>query len=137
MWYGNTMIILISGILGISPSLYEAAEIDGATSGQSFRKITLPLIKPIMLYTLVTSLIGGMQMYDVPALMLQPGSPAKNMIQTNTMYIMELVYSGTKDYGRGAAVSILLFIVTAVLSLILFFIMRDKDEVKAARRAKK
>ena len=90
-----------------------------------------------MLYTLVTSLIGGMQMYDVPALMLQPGSPAKNMIQTNTMYIMELVYSGTKDYGRGAAVSILLFIVTAVLSLILFFIMRDKDEVKAARRAKK
>ncbi len=137
MWYGNTMIVLISGILGISPTLYEAAEIDGATSGQSFRKITLPLIKPIMLYTLVTSLIGGMQMYDVPALMLQPGSPAKNMIQTNTMYIMELVYSGTKDYGRGAAVSILLFIVTAVLSLILFFIMRDKDEAKARRGIKK
>lgn len=137
MWYGNTMIVLISGILGISPTLYEAAEIDGATSGQSFRKITLPLIKPIILYTLVTSLIGGMQMYDVPALMLQDGSPAKAMIQTNTMYIMELVYSGTKDYGRGAAVSILLFIVTAALSLILFFILRDRDENMVKRRGQK
>ena len=80
-----------------------------------------------MLYTLVTSLIGGMQMYDVPALMLQQGSPAKAMIQTTTMYIMELVFDGTKDYGRGAAVSVLLFMVTGVLSMILFFIMREKD----------
>lgn len=127
MWYGNTMIVLIAGVLGISPSLYEAAQVDGASPGQSFRHITLPLLKPIMLYTLVTSLIGGMQMYDIPALMLQQGSPAKPMIQTTTMYIMELVYSGTKDYGRGAAVSVLLFIVTAVLSMALFTLLRDRD----------
>jgi len=56
------------------------------------------------------------------------------------MYIMELVYTGTKDYGRGAAVSVLLFLVTAVLSIILFYIMRDKDasrERKAMRKARK
>lgn len=127
MWYGNTMIVLIAGILGISPDLFEAAQVDGASENQSFYYITLPLIKPIMLYTLVTSLIGGMQMYDVPALMQQDGSPAKEMTQTTTMYIMELVFSGTKDYGRGAAVSVILFLVTAVFSLILFFILRDKD----------
>ena len=134
MWYGHTMIVLIAGILGISPSLYEAAQVDGASSNQIFRKLTLPLLKPILLYTLVTSLIGGMQMYDVPAMMLQQGSPAKSMIQTVTMYIMELVYTGTKDYGRGAAVSVLLFLVTGVLSLILFYVMRDKDAAKAKQK---
>lgn len=135
MWYGNTMIVLTAGILGISPTLYEAAQMDGASPGQSFRLITLPLLKPILLFTLVTSLIGGMQMYDIPALMLQQGSPAKTMIQTSTMYIMELVYDGTKDYGRGAAMSVLLFIVTGILSLTLFFLMRDRDHDPKPRRA--
>lgn len=137
MWYGNTMIVLISGILGISTTLYEAAQMDGASPGQSFRLITLPLLKPILLFTLVTSLIGGMQMYDIPALMLQQGSPAKSMIQTSTMYIMKMVFDGTKDYGRGAAMSVLLFIVTAILSLTLFFLMRDKDQDPKPRRAGK
>lgn len=137
MWYGNTMIVLIAGILGISPSLFEAAQVDGASPGQSFRHITLPLLKPILLFTLVTSLIGGMQMYDIPALMLQPGSPAKAMTQTTTMYIMELVFDGTKDYGRGAAVSVLLFLVTAALSITLFVLMRDRDAApKGGRKAK-
>ena len=138
MWYGNTMIVLIAGILGISPSLFEAAEVDGANPNQIFSKITLPLLKPIMLYTLITSLIGGMQMYDIPQMMQQQGSPAKSMTQTVTMYIMELVYSGTKDYGRGAAVSVLLFLVTGVLSLALFYVMRDKDaKPKKARKGAK
>ena len=140
MWYGHTMIVLIAGMLGISPSLFEAAEVDGASSNQIFMKITLPLLKPILLYTLITSLIGGMQMYDIPQMMQMQGSPAKTMTMTVTMYIMELVYTGTKDYGRGAAVSVLLFLVTAVLSIILFYIMRDKDasrERKAMRKARK
>ncbi|MDY5348305.1 MAG: sugar ABC transporter permease [Candidatus Ventricola sp.] len=140
MWYGHTMIVLIAGMLGISPSLFEAAEVDGASPNQIFTRITLPLLKPILLYTLITSLIGGMQMYDIPQMMQMQGSPAKTMTMTVTMYIMELVYTGTKDYGRGAAVSVLLFLVTAVLSIILFYIMRDKDasrERKAMRKARK
>ena len=134
------MIVLIAGMLGISPSLFEAAEVDGASPNQIFTRITLPLLKPILLYTLITSLIGGMQMYDIPQMMQMQGSPAKTMTMTVTMYIMELVYTGTKDYGRGAAVSVLLFLVTAVLSIILFYIMRDKDasrERKAMRKARK
>ena len=140
MWYGHTMIVLIAGMLGISPSLFEAAEVDGASPNQIFTRITLPLLKPILLYTLITSLIGGMQMYDIPQMMQMQGSPAKSMTMTVTMYIMELVYTGTKDYGRGAAVSVLLFLVTAVLSIILFYIMRDKDaarERKAMKKARK
>ena len=143
MWYGNTMIILIAGILGVNPSLFEAAQVDGASSNQIFHRITIPLLWPIILYTLVTSLIGGMQMYDIPAMMQQQGSKAKDMTQTVTMYIQELVFEGTKDYGRSAAVSVCLFLVTAVFSVILFYIMRDKEAgrqrrmMRAARKGAK
>ncbi|HPA61536.1 MAG TPA: sugar ABC transporter permease, partial [Clostridia bacterium] len=65
MWYGNTMIIMIAGIMGISPELYEAALVDGCSSRQTFYRITLPLIKPILLFNLVTSMIGGLQMFDI------------------------------------------------------------------------
>ena len=53
MWYGNTMIVLCAGILGINPSLYEAASVDGATSKQQFFKITLPRLKPILQLSLI------------------------------------------------------------------------------------
>ena len=58
MWYGNTMVSLISGILGINESLFEASEIDGCTSTQTFFKVTIPCIQPIMVYTLITSIIS-------------------------------------------------------------------------------
>ena len=134
MWYGNTMIILIAGINGINQNLFEAAEVDGASSNQVFTRITLPLLKPIILYTLISSLIGGLQMYDIPQMMQQQGTPAKAMTQTVTMYIMELVYEGTKDYGRGAAVSVLLFLVTGAVSLVLFYVMRDREPKQTRAR---
>lgn len=129
MWYGNTTLLLISGMMGINPSLYEAAEIDGANGAQSFFKITLPLLKPILLYTLVTSAVGGLQMYDIPSLFNVNGSsmsggPADSTT-TLSMYIMRLYGA---DVGRAAAVSVLLFIITLIISLILFGTMGDKDK---------
>ena len=73
MWYGNTMIVLTAGVLGISPSLFEAARVDGASSWQIFKSVTLPLLRPIMLFTLVNSAIGGLQMYDIPKLLTTSG----------------------------------------------------------------
>ena len=81
MWYGNTMIIMIAGIMGINPAMFEAGLVDGCTSRQIFWKITLPLIKPILLYNLVTSLVGGLTMFDIPHLMTQ-GNPNNT---TNTV----------------------------------------------------
>ena len=66
MWFGNTTLLLMAGMMGIDSNLFEAAQVDGATSTQVFFKITLPLLKPILLYTVITSLIGGIQMFDVP-----------------------------------------------------------------------
>lgn len=86
MWFGNTTILLLAGMLGIDTSLYEAAEVDGATSTQVFFRITLPLLRPILVYVMVTSLIGGLQMYDVPQILTNgQGNPARTTM-TLIMY---------------------------------------------------
>lgn len=139
MWYGQTMIVLTAGILGINPSFFEAASIDGASGFQTFGRITLPLIRPIMTYSLVTSLIGGFQMFDVPNMLATGDSHAAfgPKISTIVMYIKSVAYQGTFSVGRACAASVILFAVTAVVSLFLFWIMRDKDAAKAAKAAKR
>ena len=87
LWYGNTTILLMAAIMGVDTSLYESAQIDGATSSQTFWKITIPLIKPIMSYVLVTSLIGGLQMYDVPALLTKDMGSPNGKLKTVVMII--------------------------------------------------
>lgn len=69
MWFGNTTILLMAGMMGIDTSLFEASEVDGATSTQVFFKITLPLLRPILIYVMITSLIGGLQLFDVPQIL--------------------------------------------------------------------
>lgn len=130
MWYGNTMIILIAGILGINPSLFEAARIDGASGGKIFRYITLPLLKPITLFVLVTSSIGGLQMFDIPSLfnVNQAGDGLPDFASTTiTMYIKKLTLT-SKDYGKAGAASMVLFIVTLIISLLFFFFLSDRDK---------
>ena len=130
MWYGNTMIVLIAGILGINPSLYEAAMVDGANSRQEFFKITLPLLKPILQFSLVTSAIGGLQMYDIPALFNvnngvgQPG----RVSHTVTMMIREVAFSQNPDYGYAGAISVILFICTMIISMIFFIATKDRPD---------
>ena len=130
MWYGNTMIVLIAGILGISPSLYEAAMVDGANSRQEFFKITLPLLKPILQFSLVTSAIGGLQMYDIPSLFNvnngigQPG----RISHTVTMMIREVAFSQNPDYGYAGAISVILFICTMIISMIFFIATKDRPD---------
>lgn len=137
MWYGNTMIVLIAGILGISPSLFEAARVDGATGLQIFFKVTLPLLRPILLYTLVQSAIGGLQMYDIPKLLTQSGEGDPDYkTRTITMYIQSLSLTGSKQIGKAAAASMILFVVTMVISLVMFYVMRDKDAIKEKKMIK-
>lgn len=129
MWYGNTSLLLISGVLGIDPSLYEASDIDGATGRKKFCYITLPLLKPIFVYVLITSAIGGLQMYDIPALFNVSksgliGQP-DDKSTTLSMYIMRLYQS---DVGKAAAVSVMLFILTLIISLIFFSTTRERSE---------
>ncbi len=135
MWYGNTMIVLIAGILGISPSLYEAAMVDGATSRQQFFKITLPLLRPILQYTMVTSAIGGLQMYDIPQLLNEGGPLVKigdtSVLSTTTVVMLIKKYASvgasTEDFGRASAYSVVLFLVTLAVSMIFYRLTAKKD----------
>ena len=135
MWYGNTMIIMIAGMLGINPVLFEAAMVDGCTSRQVFWKITLPLIKPILLYNLVTSLVGGLTMFDIPHLMTQ-GNPNYT---TNTVarFIYTQGFETPNNFNIASAASVVLFIIIVICSLILAMLMRDRDAKPRERRAGK
>ncbi|HRU97153.1 MAG TPA: sugar ABC transporter permease [Ruminococcus sp.] len=135
MWYGNTMIVLISGVLGISPDIYEAADIDGANGIQTFFKITIPNLKTVLLYTLITSLVGGLNMYDIPKVFLN-GGPDKATL-TTSVFIYNQAFSGSYLYNRAAAASMIMFLIIAVCSAILFYIMRDKDEEKLNKEIKR
>ena len=128
LWYGYTMIILISGVLGINPEIYEAAELDGANDIQMFFRVTIPNLRTILLYTLITSLIGGLTMYDIPRL-YNDGKPA-NATLTAAMFIHNQAFKGSYMYNRASAASMLIFIMVAVCSAVVFFLMRDKNETR-------
>ncbi len=118
MWFGNTTIMLMAAIMGIDPTLFEAAEIDGASPMQQFWQITIPLIRPILIYVVITSMIGGIQMFDVPQILTKGLGTPNRTLTTLVMFLNNHLYS--KNYGMAGAVSVILFIIALVLSLIVF-----------------
>lgn len=118
MWFGNTTILLMAGMLGIDASLFEAAQVDGATSTQVFFQITLPLLRPILVYVMITSLIGGLQMFDVPQILTNSTGDPMRSTMTLIMFLNKHLYS--KNYGMAGALSVCLFIITTILSLVVF-----------------
>lgn len=135
MWYGNTMIILIAGVMGIDPTIFEAAEIDGASGIQTFFRITLPSLRTILLFTLVTSMIGGLQMFDIPLLYNLGGPDQKTL--TSSVWIYNQAFSGRYFFNRASAASMILFLIIVILSSIIFYLLRDKDaeKIEKERRA--
>ena len=136
MWFGNTTIMLMSGIMGINPSLFEAANIDGATPRQQFFQITIPLLKPIMLYTMVTSMIGGLQMFDIPYL-YNIGTSQNKFTETIAVFIYNHFHNIKPNYGYSASSSVVLFVITALLGSICFAVNRDKDNTPKTKRGSK
>lgn len=118
MWFGNTTILLMAGMMGIDTNLFEAAEVDGATSTQVFFKITLPLLRPILIYVIITSLIGGLQLFDVPQILTNGTGDPMRTTMTLIMYLNRHLYS--KNYGMAGALWVILFIMTGILSLLVF-----------------
>jgi multiple sugar transport system permease protein len=137
MWFGQTIIIVMAGMTSIPVHLYEAAMVDGATATQMFRRITLPLLKPILIYIFVTSLVGGMQMFDVPYLMTDGRGAPSNSIMTNNI-LMYMKFSSSRGHiGAASAVGVLTFIMTTICALGIFFFLRDRDESSFDKSIKK
>lgn len=137
MWFGNTTIMLMAAIMGISPDIFEASELDGCSSTQRFFHITLPLIRPILAYTLITSIIGGLQMFDVPQILTNgQGNPDRTSM-TLIMFLNSHLKS--KNYGMAGSLSVYLFIVSGILCFIVYRMTNDDDSdgSKAAARKKR
>ncbi len=137
MWFGNTAILLMSGIMGIDESIFESARLDGAGSFRTFWKITMPLLMPIFVYVLVTSLIGGLQLFDAAQIFTKATGGPENGSKTIMMYLNDMI-SVSKNYGLSGALSVIIFLFTGILSIIVFkTLVPTYNAVKAEAKERK
>lgn len=128
MWFGNSFIMLMAGVQGINKDYFEAASIDGAGRWKSFYYITLPLLRPILLYVTITSLIGGIQMFDLPFLMGSVDGNPLGSTQTAIMYLYKFGFATRpKQVGYASAIAYILFLIILVVSIIQFKVMNKKE----------
>lgn len=115
-WTGYNTIFYLSGLQNIDPAVYEAAKIDGATTTQIFRKITIPLLQPVILLTIISSINGTLQLF-AETKNITNGGPGNATI-TLSNYIYKLSFEFTPNFGYAAAVSYLVFVIVAILALL-------------------
>ena len=119
--------MLMAGVQGINHDYYEAASIDGAGRWKLFTKITLPLLKPIMIYVAITSLIGGLQMFDMPHLISQGNAAIHDgPLQTMVMYLYKFGFQ-VNQVGYGSAIAYVLFLLILLFSVVQFKLMNRKE----------
>ena len=126
LWFGNTTILLMAGIMGIDQNMFEAANIDGASATQTFFKVTLPLLTPILVYTIITALIGGLQMFDVPQV-LTNGAGTPNRSSMTLIMFLNSYLKTSQIYGMSGAISVIIFIITGLLSILVYRSLTKKD----------
>ena len=123
-WTGYNMIFFIAGMQNIDPEIYEAARVDGASAFQQLFKITIPNLKPIILFTTITSTIGTLQLFD-EVQNITKGGPANSTI-TLSQYIYNLSFKFTPNFGYALAVSFVIVFCIVILSIIQKRVMRDE-----------
>jgi lactose/L-arabinose transport system permease protein len=116
-WTGYNMIFFLVGLQNIDPEIYEAAEVDGASKVLQFFRITLPLLVPVILFAVVTSTSGTLQLFDEPNVLTNQGQPA-NATMTAALYIYRQAFVLNSNFGYATALSYVLVILAALLSWI-------------------
>ncbi|MFC0469200.1 carbohydrate ABC transporter permease [Halalkalibacter kiskunsagensis] len=124
-WTGYNMIFYLSALQNIDNSIYEAAKIDGANAFQQFFKITIPMLKPIILFTSIVSTIGTLQLFD-EVMNITGGGPG-NATLTISQYIYNLSFEYTPDFGYAATVSYAIVVMIVFFSIIQFKVAGDKN----------
>lgn len=125
-WTGYDMIFYLAGLQNIDPSIYEASRIDGANGITQFFKITMPLLKPILLFTTIMSTSGTLQLFD-EVVNLTNGGPANSTLSIS-QYIYNLCFKYTPNFGYASAVSYSIVVMVAVLTFIQFRVAGDNHE---------
>lgn len=125
LWWtiGGSMVVLLAGLQDIPAHYYEAAAIDGASRAQQFRHITIPLLRPVLLFVVTMSVIGSFQVFG-QTFMITRGGP-ETTTRVLVQYIYEVAFTNYR-MGYGAAMSWLLFVAIAIFSIIQFRVLREK-----------
>src|SRR6478609_10140797 len=128
-WAGYNALIYLAAMQGIPDELYEAAAIDGAKPWRQFRHVTIPLLRPTIIFTVIVSTIGGLQLFTEPYLFepLKQGATggSARQYQTVVMYMYEKAFAGTQfNFGYAAAIGWALFLLIGVISLVNYLIVR-------------
>lgn len=126
-WTGYNMIFYLAALQNIDGSIYEAARIDGINARGRLFHLTIPMLKPVILFTTVTSTIGTLQLFDeVQNIVATPGAPG-NATLTLSLYIYQIVFKYMPQYGYAATVSWVIVLIVVLLSIIQFRVAREKD----------
>lgn len=135
MWFGNSFILFMASVQAVSKETFEAARIDGANRLQIMRNITIPSIKPILMYVMVTGLIGGLQLFDIPFLISDGKGFPEGSLNTMIVYIynMAFVY---RNYGYASALSFVLFLLIMTFTVV-FTVLTNKKELAEFFRSRK
>lgn len=124
-WTGYNMIFFLASLQNIDPSIYEAARIDGIPRWAQFVKITLPALKPVILFTTVTSTIGTLQLFDEVNNITSLGGPSDSTL-TLSLYIYYLSFRFVPSFGYAATVSYVIVVLVMILSFLQFLFARDR-----------
>ncbi|WP_144672286.1 carbohydrate ABC transporter permease [Arthrobacter sp. U41] len=123
-WIGYNALIFLAAMQAIPRDVFEAATIDGAGRVRQFLSVTVPMLRPTVIFVAITSTIGGLQIFDEPRVFDQSGlGGADRQWQTLTMYIWELGW-GQRNFGRASAVAWLLFLMIVLIALVNFLLTR-------------
>jgi multiple sugar transport system permease protein len=138
MHFGITFIYVVAGITGIPVEVFEAAEIDGANRLQTFFRVTLPCMKPMLFFITVVTVVDGLGMNDIPSYFGPYDTFRRNL--TLMMYLQNQAFQGSYAYDRASAASlILLLMFITIAAVVYYFLLYDKDEakLKKAQRAER
>lgn len=124
-WTGYNMIFFLVGLQNIDPEIYEAAEVDGASKITQFFRITVPLLVPVILFSVVTSTSGTLQLFDEPNILTNQGGPA-NATMTAALYIYRQAFVTNSDFGYATAMSYVIVLLAAILAFIQIRVLGDR-----------
>ena len=124
-WTGYNMIFYLAALQSIDKSIYEAARIDGVPAHAQFFRITIPLLKPVILFTTIISTIGTLQLFD-EVQNITGGGPSNSTL-TLSQYIYNLTFRFMPSFGYAATVSYVIVLLVAVLSYLQFFVAKDRS----------
>ncbi|MBR3461394.1 MAG: sugar ABC transporter permease [Saccharofermentans sp.] len=134
--FGIVFIYAVAGITGIPVEIFEAAEMDGANRIQTFFRVTLPCMKPMMFFITVVSIVDGLGMVDIPSMFGAFDTFRRNL--TLMMYVENQAFMGSYIYDRASAASLIMLCIYGSLATVVYFIfIRDKDEVQIRKMKRK